>query len=85
MSFLRYNECTQQDIFCIQLARASMLQNTSILLEQPFSLLDEEVDTSLIVRAIKALDIDCHRITILDLYHQKNFYQEDLCHIEKCS
>ena len=83
LSFLRYNECDTKDIFCAQLARASMLEENRLILEQPLSLLGEQLSGSFIYEALQNLEIAYNRVTILDLMHQESFYQEGPCHIEK--
>jgi len=83
LSFLRYNECDTKDIFCAQLARAAMIEENKVIIEQPFSLLAEEVHKDFIFDALQNLDIAFNKVFVLDLEHQESFYKEGPCHIEK--
>lgn len=85
LSLLRYNKCEANDIFYVQLARAAMLDDDKIILDQPLSFLAQSSEKSFIYEALERLNISYDRVIILDLIHLESFYKEGPCHIEKLS
>jgi len=79
----RYNQCNSKELFKVQLVRASMIKEAQLLIDQPFSLVREELSLDFIFEALRCLDLPISKVLILDLSHQENYYQEQQCHIIK--
>lgn len=80
---LRYEACSEKEIFFIQLIRAHMQKDAKIVIDQPFVFLAEEMDLSIILDALDRLLISYQDVLIIDLMHQQSHYRESACHIEK--
>ncbi|MDF1882187.1 hypothetical protein JHD50_12905 [Sulfurimonas sp. MAG313] len=79
----RYNNCNLKETFHIQLIRAIMIKGSQIIIDQPFSLVREELSLDFIFKALEKLKISINTVLILDLNHQKNYYKESPCLIIK--
>ncbi len=79
---LRYEACSDKEMFFVQLIRASIQKDAKIIIEQPFMLLSEEMNLDFILESLDALRIEYGRVLIIDLIHQENYYREGRCHIE---
>lgn len=79
---LRYDICSEKEIFYVQLIRAHMQKNAKIVIDQPFSFLAEEMDLGFILDALDCLMISYQEVLIIDLIGQKSHYKETACHIE---
>lgn len=81
IAMLRYEACSDKEIFLVQLIRACIKKDVRIIIEQPFLLLGDEFNLDFVFNALDTLNIACERVLVVDLIHQKNYYQEDRCHI----
>jgi len=79
----RYTSCSSQEKFCTQLIRATMLKNAKIILDQPFRLLDEQINIDFILSAIQKLNIEVQGVQILDLIPMQTYYEGSQCLIKK--
>lgn len=80
---LRYDVCSIQDIFYVQLIRAFVQKGAKIVIDQPFVFLNEQTDINFILEALDALLVPYQDVTIIDLEHQKSHYKEVSCHIQE--
>ena len=80
---LRYDTCSDKEIFYVQLIRAFVLKGAKIVIDQPFVFLTEENNINFILDALDALLIPYQQVIILDLAHQESHYKESSCHIEE--
>lgn len=80
---LRYEKCSEKEIFYTQLIRASVIKNAKIIIDQPFVFLPDEMDLNFLSDALDTLFIAYDDVMIIDLLHQVSHYKESLCHIEK--
>ncbi len=80
---LRYDACSDKDIFYIQLIRAFVQKGDKIIIDQPFVFLAEENSINFILDALDALLIPYQQVLIIDLEHQQSHYKEVSCHIEE--
>ena len=80
---LRYDACSEKDIFSTQLIRACLKKDATIVIDQPFIFLDEEIDLSFLLDALDRLLISYQDVLIIDLSHQKSHYKESACLIEE--
>lgn len=80
----RVNSASENEIFCAQLARASLLKEGKILIITPFTLLHDTQNIEYILGKIDQLNIR-DRCEIIDIKSRRHQYQqgEDLCLIEK--
>jgi len=83
LASLRYEECSEKEIFLVQLIRAAIQKDVKIVIEQPFTFLEHEPDVNFITEALDALLISYQDVFIVDLKHQEAHYKETTCHIEK--
>lgn len=83
ISLLRYEACSDKEIFLVQVIRASIQKEAKIIIEQPFMLLSSEIDLDFIFDALDTLCIPYERVLIIDLKHHENYYKESRCHIIK--
>lgn len=83
ISLLRYEACSDKEIFLVQVIRASVQKEAKIIIEQPFMLLSSEIDLDFIFDALDMLSVPYERVLIIDLKHQENYYKESRCHIIK--
>lgn len=79
----RYVSCSIQEKFLAQLIRANMRKDAKIIIEQPFHLLDEQMDVDFILNAMKKLHIKEEDVHIIDLKHMQAYYEETQCLIKK--
>ena len=80
---LRYDACSDKEIFYVQLIRAFVLKSAKIVIDQPFVFLAEENSINFILDALDALLVPYQQVIILDLKHQESHYKESSCHIEE--
>lgn len=80
---LRYEACSEKVIFLVQVIRACIQKDAKIIIEQPFILLSDEIDLNFIFDALDSLHVSYDRVLIIDLMHQKDYYEENRCHIIK--
>ncbi len=83
ISSLRYDACSDKEIFYVQLIRAFVKKGAKIVIDQPFAFLAEENSINFILDALDALLIPYQRVVIIDLENQKSRYKEVSCHIEE--
>ena len=83
LSALRYDVCSEKEIFFVQLIRAHMQKDAKIIIDQPFAFLAEEMDLEFILTALDRLMISYEDVLIIDLTGQKSHYKETACHIEE--
>ncbi len=83
LASLRYDECSQKEIFLIQLIRADIQKDVKIVIEQPFTFLEHEPDLNFITDTLDKLLISYEDVFIVDLKHQQAHYKETACHIKK--
>ncbi len=79
---LRYDACSDKEIFYVQLIRAFVRKGAKIIIDQPFVFLAEETSINFILDALDALFIPYQQVIIIDLEHQQSHYKEISCHIE---
>lgn len=80
---LRYDVCSEKEIFFTQLIRACLKKDAKIVIDQPFSFLADEMDLSFILDALDRLLVSYQDVIIIDLKHQQSHYKESACHIEE--
>jgi len=80
---LRYDACSDKDIFYVQLIRAFVKKGAKIIIDQPFVFLAEENSINFILDALDALLIPYQQVMIIDLKNQESRYKEISCHIEE--
>jgi len=80
---LRYDVCSQKEIFYVQLIRAFVKKGAKIIIDQPFAFLAEENSINFILDALDALLIPYQQVMIIDLENQGSRYKEVSCHIEE--
>ncbi len=80
---LRYDACSDKEIFYVQLIRAFVKKGAKIVIDQPFAFVAEENSINFILEALDKLLIPYQRIIIIDLDNQKSRYKEVSCHIEE--
>ena len=83
LSSLRYEACSEKEIFYVQLIRAKSQKDAIIVIDQPFVFLTEEMNLNFILEALDALLISYQDVLIIDLAHQRSHYKESACHIEE--
>ena len=83
IALLRYEAFSEKVIFLVQIIRACIQKDAKIILVQPFSFLGSETDLDFIFDTLGTLHVSWDRVLIIDLMHQKSYYQESRCHIIK--
>lgn len=83
ISQLRYESCSNKEIFLVQIIRACIQKDAKIIIEQPFILLNEEASLDFIFETLDMLGIAHERVLVIDLQHQENYYKESGWHIIK--
>ena len=79
---LRSNQCTKLEIFYVMIIRALMGDEENIIIKMPFSLLDNMLDISQLIKNIEILNQDkC--IIILDNLNNFSHYEGCRCNIIK--
>ncbi len=81
LAILRYEACSNKEIFLVQLIRACIQKDVKIIIEQPFMLLSDAIDLNNILGSLDKLGIAHERVLIIDLKHQEKFYEESGCRI----
>lgn len=80
---LRYEVCSIQDIFYVQLIRAFVQKGAKIVIDQPFVFLSGQNNINFILEALDALLVPYQDVTIIDLEHHESHYKEVACHIQE--
>lgn len=80
---LRYDACSEKEIFFTQLIRARLKKDAKIVIDQPFLFLADEMDLGFLLDALDLLLVPYQDVLIIDLTHQQSHYKESACHIEE--
>ncbi len=80
---LRYEVCSIQDIFYVQLVRAFVQKGAKIIIDRPFVFLSGQNNINFILEALDDLLVPYQDVTIIDLEHQQSHYKEVACHIQR--
>jgi len=73
----RYEKCSEKEIFYVQLIRACMLEESTIIIDQAFNFFADEMNIDFILQALDLLNISYKRVLLIDLTNQKHHYKEN--------
>jgi ABC-type lipopolysaccharide export system ATPase subunit len=84
LALKHHSTISDHDYFVVQLIRASLIEDASVVIDTPFYQVSLVKDISPFIKMFELLELDSHKVEIVDYVSEESKYKEDQCHIEKC-